>query len=166
MNNEFENITNLFHVKNDNINLQCSPRYVHLLRMSLWLTFEIPVLATCTARFKFQNFHVLRIHCIYLFIYYTFQHNKQRLVYSTTEQPIPVAAPSRAWVYGRALAGIVGLNPTGGMDVCLLWVFVLPGRGLCDGPIPSPDESYRRRCGSECDQMKINNLDTCCEQVK
>jgi len=27
---------------------------------------------------------------------------------------------SKAWVYGRSLAGIVGLNPTGGMDVCLL----------------------------------------------
>jgi hypothetical protein len=27
----------------------------------------------------------------------------------------------------------------GGMDVCLLWVFVLSGRGLCDGPIPRPE---------------------------
>jgi hypothetical protein len=29
------------------------------------------------------------------------------------------------------------------MDVCFLWVFVLPGRGLCDGLIPRPQESYR-----------------------
>jgi hypothetical protein len=93
-------------------------------------------------------------------------------------------------------------------------VFVLSGRGLCDGPIPRPENSYRlwcvwvrssgneqprhllwvgRRgkdcemkhyiyfimyylccrslvqriptdCGvSECDQVKMNNLDTCCE---
>jgi hypothetical protein len=44
-------------------------------------------------------------------------------------------------------------------------VFVLSGRGLCDGPIPRPEESYRLWCVSECDQVKINNLDTCCEQV-
>jgi hypothetical protein len=44
-------------------------------------------------------------------------------------------------------------------------LFVLSGRGLCDGPIPRPEESYRLWCVSECDQVKINNLDTCCEQV-
>jgi hypothetical protein len=36
--------------------------------------------------------------------------------------PIPTAARSKAWVYGRSLTGIVGSNPAGGMDVCLLWV--------------------------------------------
>ena len=34
--------------------------------------------------------------------------------------PIPVAAWSKAWVCGRSPAEIVGSNPTGGMDVCLL----------------------------------------------
>jgi hypothetical protein len=34
--------------------------------------------------------------------------------------PIPVAVRSQAWVCGRSLTGIVGSNPTGGMDVCLL----------------------------------------------
>ena len=34
--------------------------------------------------------------------------------------PVPVAARSKAWVCGRSPAGIVGSNPTGGMDVCLL----------------------------------------------
>jgi len=34
--------------------------------------------------------------------------------------PIPVALASKAWVCGRSLAGIVGLNPHGGMDVCFL----------------------------------------------
>jgi hypothetical protein len=43
---------------------------------------------------------------------------------------------------------------------------VLSGRGLCDGPIPRPEESYGLWCVSECDQVKINNLDTCCEQVE
>jgi len=35
----------------------------------------------------------------------------------------PLAARSMAWVCGRSLAGIVGSNPAGGMDVCLLCVF-------------------------------------------
>jgi hypothetical protein len=39
---------------------------------------------------------------------------------NTTTSPIPVAARSKGWVYGRSLAGIVGSNPAGGMDVCLL----------------------------------------------
>jgi hypothetical protein len=34
--------------------------------------------------------------------------------------PIPEAARSKAWVCGRSFAGIVGSNPCGGIDVCLL----------------------------------------------
>jgi len=34
--------------------------------------------------------------------------------------PISVAARFKAWVYGRPLAGIVGSNPTGGMDVSVV----------------------------------------------
>jgi len=37
----------------------------------------------------------------------------------------PVAARSKAYVYDRSPAEIVGSNPTEGMDVSLLWV-------LCD----------------------------------
>jgi len=36
--------------------------------------------------------------------------------------PIPVAARSKACFCGRSLAGIMGSNSAGGMDVCLLWV--------------------------------------------
>jgi len=32
---------------------------------------------------------------------------------------MPVAAESKAWICGRLLAGIVGLNATRGMDACL-----------------------------------------------
>jgi hypothetical protein len=39
--------------------------------------------------------------------------------------PIPVAARSKVWVCGRSLAGIVGLNLAGGMDVCLSVVSVV-----------------------------------------
>jgi len=38
------------------------------------------------------------------------------------KMPIPVSARSKAWVFGRWLAGMVGSNPAGGMDVCLLLV--------------------------------------------
>jgi len=56
--------------------------------------------------------------------------------------PVPVAARSKVHVYSHSLAGIVGLNPAGGTDVCLCCV--LSGRGLCDGLITCPEEkSYR-----------------------
>jgi hypothetical protein len=45
-------------------------------------------------------------------------------------------------------------------------VFVLSGRGLCDGLIPRPEESYRLLCVFESDEAKINNLDTYCEWVE
>jgi hypothetical protein len=53
-----------------------------------------------------------------------------------------VAARSRAWICGRSLAAIVGLNPAG------TWMFVfcdclLSGRGLCVGLNTRPEESYR-----------------------
>jgi hypothetical protein len=34
--------------------------------------------------------------------------------------PVPLTAPSEAWVYGRTIAGIVGSNPAGVMYVFLL----------------------------------------------
>ena len=65
--------------------------------------------------------------------------------------PVPVAARSKALVCGRSLAEIVGSNPTGGMDVCLLWYCVLSGRGLCDELITRPEDSYRLWCVVVCD---------------
>ena len=55
--------------------------------------------------------------------------------------PVPVAARSMAWVYGRSPAETVGSKPTGGMDVCCECC-VLSGRGLCDELITRPEESY------------------------
>ena len=42
------------------------------------------------------------------------------IVIYTAVKPISVAARSMSWVCGRSVAGIAGLNPAGGMDVCLL----------------------------------------------
>jgi len=38
------------------------------------------------------------------------------------ESTHPEAELSNAWFCGRQLAGIVGSNPAGGMDICLLCV--------------------------------------------
>ena len=62
--------------------------------------------------------------------------------------PVPVAARSKAYICGLSPAEIVGSNPTGGMDVCPLWV--LSVRGLCDELITRPEESYRLRYVVEC----------------
>jgi hypothetical protein len=48
--------------------------------------------------------------------------------------------------------GTAGSNPAEGKDVCCECC-VLSGRGLCDGPIPRPHQSYRV-CASECDQVQ------------
>ena len=55
---------------------------------------------------------------------------------------VPGAARSEAWVCGRSLAGIAGSNPDEGMEVCCE-CGVLSVRGLCDGLITRPEESFR-----------------------
>jgi hypothetical protein len=60
--------------------------------------------------------------------------------------PIPVATRSKAHVCGRLVTGLAGSNPARGMDVCPLCLYVVlscVGRGLCDGLITGPEESYR-----------------------
>jgi len=49
---------------------------------------------------------------------------------------------SKTWVCGHSLAGIVGSNPTEGIDDSCECC-VLSGRGLCVRLITRPDESYR-----------------------
>ena len=64
-------------------------------------------------------------------------------------KPILVAARSKAWAYGRLVAGTAGSNPA-------------PDRGclspsVCDGPITRPEESYQVcLCRSDC---MISELD-------
>jgi hypothetical protein len=61
--------------------------------------------------------------------------------------PIQMAAPFRLWVCGHSLAGIAGLNPIGGMDICLLWILcVFSGRGVCVRLITRARVSYRVWC--------------------
>jgi len=53
-------------------------------------------------------------------------------------KPVPVATRSKVWVCGRS--PVVGSEtpPPGGIGDCC----VLSGSGLCDWPIPHPEESY------------------------
>jgi hypothetical protein len=48
--------------------------------------------------------------------------SKHFTIYSSRviNKPVQVAARSKTRVYGQSLAGIAGLNPAGGMDLCLL----------------------------------------------
>ena len=50
----------------------------------------------------------------------------------------------------------MGLNPTGGMDVCRE-CYVLSGRGLCDELITRLEESYRLWCVGVCDLENLVN---------
>jgi hypothetical protein len=54
-----------------------------------------------------------------------------------------VAELSKARVCSRSVAGIAGSNPAGDWMSVYCECCVLSGRGLCDGPIPHPEESYR-----------------------
>jgi hypothetical protein len=66
--------------------------------------------------------------------------------------PVPVAARSKAWVCGPSPAEIFGSNSTGGMDVLSVCeCCVLSDKGLCDGLITRPEESYLLWCVVVCD---------------
>jgi hypothetical protein len=96
---------------------------------------------------------------VHLIIYYKTgpMHIVNQSTRTEMRGPIPMTAPSTACVCGRSLAGIAGSNPDGNMDVCLSCDSrVLLDKGLCDGLMPRPEESYRVWCVCVChwgDQM-------------
>jgi len=45
-----------------------------------------------------------------------------KIIIIINDMPIPVTAPSKTWVCGRSLTGIVGSNLAGGMDMFLVSV--------------------------------------------
>ena len=67
-------------------------------------------------------------------------------VYYLKSERIPVAARSKGSVYGLWLAGIASSNSAEHVDVSLLRVCVLSGRGLCDGLNTRLEGSYRVWC--------------------
>jgi len=65
---------------------------------------------------------------------------------------IKICRSQRPCVLRRRSIEIVFSNPTGGVDVCLLWVLcVLSGRGLWDELIACPEKSYRLWYVAVCD---------------
>ena len=57
----------------------------------------------------------------------------------------PDSPPPNAMVCVRSLAGIAGSNLARRVDVCCECC-VMSGKGLRDGPITGPEESYRLWC--------------------
>ena len=57
-----------------------------------------------------------------------------------------MAARSKAYVCDRSPAGIVGSNPAGGLDICMLWVLCV----VSDELMTRPEESYRTWCVVMC----------------
>jgi hypothetical protein len=62
---------------------------------------------------------VIQYFCRVLCCNFTFCRFGRAFFFHSVYTCISVAARSKVWVYGRSLAGIVGSNPAGGMDVCL-----------------------------------------------
>jgi hypothetical protein len=62
--------------------------------------------------------------------------------YVTVLPSVPVAVRSKVQVCGRLVSGVLGSNPARDMGVCLLCLLSCVGRGLCDGLITRPEESY------------------------
>jgi len=56
---------------------------------------------------------------------------------------IPVVKQSVVWACSWLLIGIVGSNPAGGIDVCLLCVLFVADRELCNGVA----QRSRTKCG-------------------
>ena len=65
--------------------------------------------------------------------------------FSIFRKPVPVAARSKAQGYGRSPAEIVGSNPTGDIDVCLLWVLL-----CCQVEVSATDRSLVQRSPTDC----------------
>jgi hypothetical protein len=64
------------------------------------------------------------------------------MAFSGTALPLMYSHKCRSqWPRDRLVAGVAGSNPARGMDV-LSVVLSCAGRGLCDGLITRPEESY------------------------
>jgi len=72
-------------------------------------------------------------------------------VRTAVNQPVSVAARSKAYLCGRSPAQIVGSNPIGAWMFVCCECCVLSGRCLCVGLITRTEESYRLWCVVECD---------------
>jgi hypothetical protein len=68
---------------------------------------------------------------------------ESKLTLFIVETPIPVAVQSKAYVCGRLDAGFESRSGHGYLSLVFICCVVLCSRGLCDGLITRPEESYR-----------------------
>jgi hypothetical protein len=54
-----------------------------------------------------------------------------------------VATLSKVWVCGSLLSWDCRFESLRGVDICLLWIFCDLCKGLCNAPIPRPEDFYR-----------------------
>jgi hypothetical protein len=115
------------------INKSIKIHYCHIACWKKRTLFSFYCHVLCYQKQSFQNLFTLII--IYLFFWSVSQN-----------MTIPVATRSKAWVCGCSLAGMwVRILPGAWMSVSCECC-VLSGRGLCDGLITCPEESYRVWC--------------------
>jgi len=77
---------------------------------------------------------------------HTHTHNLMLYSLSSSRSPIPNVARPKAWVRAARLLGLrVRIAPGARMSVSCECC-VLSGRGVCNGPIPRPEEYYRVEC--------------------
>jgi len=100
--------------------------------------------AQCVIVLRFVLFHLFFIHLLQIgSSYYKAYHTAVRISSLWISYlPIRVAARSKAWVYGSSLAGIVGSNPAGDMDVCV---------ECCQVEVSVTGWSLVQRSPTECD---------------
>jgi hypothetical protein len=129
--------------------------YVYFKYSSRFMSFNMQFTYCCVGNFFLISVHITSYFDLYQNL------NAALMMHYRCQWPRGLSrrsAPSACWDCG------IESHRRHGCLSCT--VFVLPGRGLCDGPIPRPEESYRLWYVLECDQMKITEtLDTCCEQV-
>jgi len=89
----------------------CGPSPDHSQLSFFGHCFSIPI--PCPFAYDLNNSAILWLYS---------RVTKHILKYVLLYKPIPVAARSKAYVCGRSRAEIVGSNPSGGMDVCVVSV--------------------------------------------
>ena len=112
----------LLSLKLANKDSECYSKFINLLFIIYFLSLLNSIIiffiiaASCSSHFSEKSNGNCDQNNIYLLTI-------ARIIYDCNVQRTrerSVAVRSKAWVCGRSLTGIVGSNPTGGMDVCVM----------------------------------------------
>jgi hypothetical protein len=131
--------------------------YLSIQRCCTICEFEIVPYKKIRSLPWWPEFEIIRINKLMCIVYLLISYLRS----SRSQRPRGLRRRSTA---ERLLGSWVRI-PRGAWMFVFRAMVVLSGRGLCDGPIPRPEESYRLWCVIECDRVKIKTLYTYCEQV-